>query len=221
MRHPSAANLALAAGGDLPFAQALLVRLHMSGCSRCRQQYRAFVQLRQDTAAALSTPPPGFDWGRLEAEMRANIRLGLTAGAIAGPVLPDESDVAALAPAREQSAPPAAAKPSKPLRWSLASAWLPGAAVAASLVLVVALVWVLSNPPATFAPDRVNGAAPVLTAVDSGLEVRLQGAALTLLAPPAGRGSLAVDLGAGARAEYVDAETGQMTIHQVYYGSQD
>lgn len=210
MKHPSAAKLALAAGGDLPFVQALLVKLHVSGCSRCRQQHRAFVQLRGDTAAALGAPPPELDWDRLEAEMRANIRLGLTAGAIAGH---------ALVPEREQdeSPPPAAA----PLNWSLASAWLPGAAVVASLALVVALVWVLSHPPATFAPDRVTGAGPVLTAVDSGLEVRLQGAALTLLAPPAGHASLAVDLGAGARAEYVDAETGQMTIHQVFYGSDE
>lgn len=208
MRHPSAAKLALAAGGDLPFVQALLVKLHVSGCSRCRQQHRALVQLREHAAASLGTLPPGLQWDRLEAEMRANIRLGLTAGAIAGH---------ALAPGPEEAEPPAAA----PLNWSLASAWLPGAAVVASLTLVVALVWVLSHPPTSFAPDRVNGAAPMLTAVDSGIEVRLRGAALTLLAPPAGHASVAVNLGAGARAEYVDAETGQMTIHQVFYGSEE
>jgi hypothetical protein len=208
MKHPSTAELALAAGGDLPFARALLVRFHLSGCSRCRQQHHAFVQLREDSAAALGALPPGLDWAHLEAEMRANIRLGLTAGAIAGH---------ALEPGQDEPAPPAAA----PLNWSLASAWLPGAAVVASLALVVALVWVLSHPPSTLAPDRMNGAAPMLTAVDSGIEVRLHGAALTLLAPPAGHASLAVNLGAGARAEYVDAETGQMTIHQVYYGSEE
>lgn len=208
MKHPSAAKLALAAGGDLPFVQALLVKLHVSGCARCRQQHEAFVQLRGDTAAALGEAPAGLDWERLEAEMRANIRLGLTAGAIAGHAVAHEQD--------EPAAPAAA-----PLNWPLASAWLPGAAVAGSLALVVVLVWVLGHPPTTFAPDRSNGAAPVLTAVDTGIEVRLRGAALTLLAPPSGHASLAVDLGAGARAEYVDAETGQMTIHQVFYGSDE
>lgn len=214
MKHPSTAKLALYAGGDLAWIAALRVRFHLSRCGRCRQQVRAFAELRGQIASAARELPPEIDWNRLAAEMRANIRLGLTAGAIANHALAHE---AVAEP--EMAEQPAVASP---LRWSLAAAWLPGAAVVASLTLVVALVWLLSHPPVSFAPDMAgNGHATVVTALGTGLEVRMEGAALTLLAPPSGHGALAVDLGAGARAEYVDAETGQMTIHQVYYGDDE
>lgn len=214
MKHPSTTKLALHAGGDLAWIEALGVRFHLSRCGRCRQQVRAFAEVREEIASVARELPPEVDWDRLEAEMRANIRLGLTAGAIAGHTLAHEP-AADLDLADE----PAGASP---MRWSLAAAWLPGAAVVASLTLVVALVWLLSHPPVSHAPDMAgNGRATVVTALDTGLEVRLEGAALTLLPPPSGHAALAVDLGAGARAEYVDAETGQMTIHQVYYGGNE
>jgi hypothetical protein len=206
MKHPSPAKLALHAGGDLGFADALRVRWHLSRCARCRGRVREFEQLRQETAEAALAPPPGLDWSRLESEMRANIRLGLAAGAIVD--LPREDAEAAPEP-RWRSLP-------------VYGAWLPGAAVLASLALVVSLVWMLSHPPVSYAPElRAGGAGPVLTAQESGIEVRRQDAALRLLAPAAGHGTLSVALGAGARAEYVDADTGQVTIHQVFYADEE
>jgi len=78
-RHPSEASLALFAGGELgPFRKWRIER-HVAACADCGREVSEFSALRSEIAAADGTPE--LDWKRMAGELRANIRLGLEAGA--------------------------------------------------------------------------------------------------------------------------------------------
>lgn len=76
-RHPSDTDLALLSGEDLGFLARLRISRHVNGCLECAAALAEFRSVR-DEAAML--PEPQLNWASLEAEMRANIRLGLEAG---------------------------------------------------------------------------------------------------------------------------------------------
>jgi hypothetical protein len=77
MNHPSEADLALLAGGDVPFPRSFAMKRHVRHCEQCAAEMEEYCAVRSDTADAM---PPGVDWNYLALEMRANIRLGLEAG---------------------------------------------------------------------------------------------------------------------------------------------
>lgn len=206
MKHASMAELALLAGGDLGWVRGWQVKWHVRGCTECREALAEFRALREELAEEGTALPAGIQWEELEAEMRGNIRLGLDVGAITERAAP--ADGADWAEERGGW-------------WKVSRPLGPGAAVAASLALVVALVWMLSRPPVSHAPERAmeNGTL-VLAAWGTGVEVRQGNEGMTLLAPAEQAAERSVDLGAGARAEYVDGDTGQVTIHQVFHGEE-
>ncbi|HKW98909.1 MAG TPA: hypothetical protein VJN43_14315 [Bryobacteraceae bacterium] len=78
-RHPSENLLALYAGGELGRFDAWRVGRHVAGCAECERDVTEFSALRSEVASATDTP--AVNWGRLAVEMKANIRLGLEAGA--------------------------------------------------------------------------------------------------------------------------------------------
>lgn len=84
MKHPSEAELALLAGGDLSAWRRWRLRRHLSGCAACRAQAAAFDSDRQVLSDAVGYLPPEIGWPRLASEMKANIRLGLEAGECVG-----------------------------------------------------------------------------------------------------------------------------------------
>jgi len=77
MRHPSESELALLGGGDSDFLARFILKRHVRDCRQCTETVARFEMLR---AGIMHPDPPDLDWRRLEAEMRANIRLGLEAG---------------------------------------------------------------------------------------------------------------------------------------------
>jgi hypothetical protein len=77
-QHPSEANLALFAGGELSRLARWNVERHVDVCDECRREISHFSALR--TQAAVLADLPEIAWNRLAAEMKANIRLGLEAG---------------------------------------------------------------------------------------------------------------------------------------------
>ena len=79
MRHPNQAALALHAGGDLAFFARWRMERHLLRCQRCRDEVAAFNEFRE-MLPGLAEPPDDLPWNRIAAEMRANIRLGLSAG---------------------------------------------------------------------------------------------------------------------------------------------
>ncbi len=88
MRHPERAELALAAGGDLPFWRRWIVRWHLRGCGRCRSEVEEFGAVRRELASEGGRLPEQLNWDRLAAEMRANIQVGLEAGRCVSPAPP-------------------------------------------------------------------------------------------------------------------------------------
>jgi anti-sigma factor RsiW len=78
MRHPKQAALALHAGGDLGAFARWRMERHLAHCARCREEVAAFQSVRNSMADLGELPE--LPWSLLAAEMRANIRLGLSAG---------------------------------------------------------------------------------------------------------------------------------------------
>jgi hypothetical protein len=84
-KHPAESDLALLAGGESGrFRRALLDR-HLRNCEDCQEKIAEFRGLREQLA---DVEMPEMDWSLLAREMKANIRVGLEAGAcVREPVL--------------------------------------------------------------------------------------------------------------------------------------
>ncbi|MGH9672659.1 MAG: hypothetical protein ACRD44_05710 [Bryobacteraceae bacterium] len=80
MTHPGDIELALYAGGESGLLSRLRLARHLRACGACQAQVRAFRENKDWLEGAARQLPEDIAWGRLAAEMRANIRLGLAAG---------------------------------------------------------------------------------------------------------------------------------------------
>jgi len=82
MNHPALNDLALLAGGEATRLRRFFLDRHVRDCVECQQRIAEFHDLihnvRSDSAYF---EPPDLNWNSLAAEMRANIHLGLEAGA--------------------------------------------------------------------------------------------------------------------------------------------
>jgi len=186
-RHPDALQLALLAGGDVGIWTRLRLRRHLKQCTECAAEFESFVETRQNLRAGAMQMPEGVDWSALAAEMKANIHLGLQMSEIASTV-PLNAD-----------------EPALPRMWRTL-------AVAASLALVIFSGWFLSSPRDFY--HRVD--PPVAQATGEGVGVAERGSTMTLLAPGAQPQSDTAQVGAGVERRYVDADSGQVTIHHVF-----
>jgi len=206
--HVSETDLALYAGGDLPFWQWPFVRLHVNRCSSCHARVAAYRHDRQQVQAFSDELPEGVEWDRLAPEMMANIRVGLAAGECV-------------------------ARPER--RPSLAPAWRVVMVLVGFTVLVASAWWLNLPKPQSEALERTVTAlahgrtnapwrrgfgldepGPTLEATPTGIELRQNGSAMGVLK----RGTLPVAVSlsvqGAARASYIDADTGQVTITSVY-----
>ncbi|MBI4877819.1 MAG: hypothetical protein HY822_24570, partial [Acidobacteria bacterium] len=154
---------------------------HLAACDPCRRETDAFRRARAELREAAGELPAGLDWSRLEAEMKANIRVGLAAGEIVGPV----------------------AAPARWLGWRIAA----GLALA---TVVVTMGWFLNVPR----PVAAQGV--ILQATQAGLELQENGRTLTMLQPASTAVTYTVNAEGSLRARYVDSDTGQVTITNVY-----
>jgi hypothetical protein len=157
-------------------------------CDRCQAEVTGFRAAGAQLLADAGVLPAGLQWERLAAEMTANIHVGLEAAEC-------------VAPMRSR------------MLWA---SWR-GAAVVAAMSVLVLVAYVL-NPP----PRRVEHAmaSPKIEIrnTSTGLELNENGNALVLLH---GRGvqsqrPMIVSSPGTLRARYVDNETGQITINNVY-----
>ncbi len=82
--HPSEADLALYAGGELGWWRGWRLARHVRTCAACRRQVAEFRRWRE-WVRSQDELPAGINWNRLAAEMKANIRVGLAAGECVGP----------------------------------------------------------------------------------------------------------------------------------------
>jgi hypothetical protein len=189
MRHPSEENLALFAGGDLGRLEAWRVSRHLRRCHDCRAEVEQFRTATSVLGRETERLPAGLNWERLAAEMTGNIRVGLAAGECVAPV-----------PARRQ-----------PLGWR-------PAALIAMLTILILGGWFLQGPKMWMRrqPQIAGPAQPVLEATPAGIEVKASRGALTLLNTRAVSPAVYVSAPGSLRARFVDSETGQVTINNVY-----
>lgn len=180
MRHPGVETLALHAGGEGGALLRWRLAAHLKACQGCRREVEAFQRARAALLREAAELPAGLDISRLEREMKANIRVGLAAGEIVGPV-----------------------EPAGRLGWRVAA----GLALA---TLVVMTGWFLNAPH----PEAARGV--VLQATREGLELKENGRTLTLLQPASTAVTYTVNTEGSLRARYVDSDTGQVTITNVY-----
>jgi len=187
MKHPDEEILALYAAADLPLWRQWATGWHVRRCERCRAEVSEFRRTREGLADEAAGWMPAVDWERLAAEMQANIRVGLAAGQC----------IRGREPERR--------------RWPLVRV----AAVAVPLiVLTLAGFWLQLNRLRTGAPSWKQDV--LLEATGGGIELRLGDRVLILQHPEAERVTYSGSAQGSLRAHWVDAETGQVTIQNVY-----
>lgn len=226
--HPKETTLALYAGGDLSGWDRIRIAAHTVRCADCSNRVQEFRSLQAALKDGRQDMPADLDWDRLSEEMSANIRLGLEAGECVAPtrayLLEEEAESGRFSWRRKWA------------RWDWISfdswrGWQQGLALGVlGIALLSGAFWL--NVPASqsskFAQSvrRVFDGRPsqsaergvILEATAAGIEVREGGRAYTVLHPVADvkPASLTADLNGSMRARYVDSDTGQVTIANVY-----
>jgi len=198
--HPANELLALYSRGDLSWNQRWSVRKHLQHCPPCGHQVGQFKSatavLRQEAKQETLTGSEAIaNWSALAREMVGNIKVGLDA-----------------------------ARCIERVGRSHSTGWR--VALTTGLLSVVLTVgWIMNIPDAQRGHledslRRIAGLYPpsaggtVVQTTPHGIAVRSQGATLTLLNPSSATVSFSGASAVGAR--YIDDETGQITITNVY-----
>jgi hypothetical protein len=199
-RHPRPEDLALASRGDLPIWRRWQVNWHVrhcAGCEREAEEYHAVSDtVRRQAAEAVTSGENGMDWQRLEREMTGNIKVGIAA-----------AQCIENSPGRAFH------------RWR-------APALIAGLALIFVAGWLINVPRAdrdrvmtalrTVAGRAHPAAGLILETNPHGVSVRFQGTSLTLLHPASARATASFTSSSSVGVRYVDDETGQVTIANVY-----
>lgn len=186
--HPALSKLALCASGDLRGFAAWRLRHHLRRCPLCRKEAEAFRATRDELRRSADREALAAlaHWNRREREMIGNIAVGVAAARCIERI-----------------------GPKRILRSR--AAW-----TCVAVGLLLAGVWAARLKQ----PRDMSGAAPQQTAgavvetTPDGIAVRTAGGSLTMLHPASAVVSLG--RGPGVAASYIDEETGEVTIANVY-----
>ncbi|MBL8211203.1 MAG: hypothetical protein JNK87_10850 [Bryobacterales bacterium] len=202
--HLKEEQLALHRSSEVGWLERMQVAAHLRGCEECRRR-REEYELAQETLREIASEMPmGLDWERLSGEMTANINLGVTAGRIVAQVEPKPNHL---------------------------TGWRPALVFASTLLVVVAAWYVNTHGPAVIPTNMVAvgkatmqklpaatiaaPAQPTLEMDSAGIGLNDPNRVLTLR--HSSRDAVfSVNMQGAVRARYVDAETGQVTINNVY-----
>ena len=194
MKHPNEDILALYAGGDLDFIERVPVALHVRGCGRCRQVVADHRTIRVELKSVRErASAPLGDWDRLNDEMTANIRLGLSMAECA------------------VRAPKARSNPFGGFFWK-------PTVMATGAAMLFTGAFVLNMPVEKFAKllQFRDQSGLVLESTANGIEMRRDGRAVISVRHPDRKShDVAANLDGSMSAGYVDDETGQVTIINV------
>lgn len=198
-QHPSVELLSLYSAGDLPFLLQYRTGRHIKECAACEQQLlslqSAISELRREAQAEVLT---GFeaiaDWHSLESDMLGNIRVGVAASRCIEKVGRRRRIGSRLAWATGMVA-------------LFVAGWMSRIPPEDNLRILSALRRAVGLEQTVF-----NGT--VLRSTREGITVRAQGATLTLLHPQSAVVSMSSPASVSAR--YIDDDSGQVTITNVY-----
>jgi hypothetical protein len=206
MRHLPQSDLALYAGGDLSLWRRMIARAHLKSCADCRGWVSAYRTDRESLRPLATAMPAGVNWDRLALEMSANIRVGLAAGECVTPRI---------------------RKPALATGWRVA-------AVAAGIIVLLVSAWWLNMPRAeSIALGRVvqkiaqarpwkggilalEDRGPLLEISAAGIQLQQNGGTLGMSQGKERPVTVTLSVQGSARARYIDADTGQVTITGVY-----
>jgi hypothetical protein len=193
MKHPSESDLALYAAGDLSWAKQKLTGRHVSQCGSCQSVVVEYSEFRPEVCG-FPKLPSHIQWSRLQAEMTANIHLGLEAG--------------------ECVSPRVAARPSAKLYVPFGGvpSWHRLGIACAVLCAVAGITFMIQHPPGLAAPV-VTGT--VLEASELGLQISEGAQTLRLLNTSGTEVSRTVGARGEVDARYLDTN-GYVTVSQVY-----
>ena len=197
--HPAPEVLALFARRDLSPISHLRVRSHVRQCQVCEQQIllinSAVGELKREAAAETLTAFEAIaDWKALERDMLGNIVVGVSAARCIDKVH---------------------GKPK----------WLTRGLLAAGLSALFVGGWLTHIPPEQTSHlaaslsrfvglERAARPANIVQTTANGIAVRSRGVTLTILHPPTARVSRSGN--SSVEARYIDEDTGQLTITNVY-----
>lgn len=194
MRHPSEADLALYAGGDLGGLERWRIAVHLRTCPHCRAEAALYRAARTGLARSGPAMPDEIRWERLASEMKANIRLGLDAGEC----------IAASDPRQRPT-----------------GEWRPALALAC-LILLVFTGWLIYAPksrpraPLLVEQQLLDDDGYILESTSVGIELKEGERGFTLLNSNVEGVTYLVNTQGGVRARYIDADSGQVTINNVF-----
>jgi anti-sigma factor RsiW len=206
MTHPTESDLALYATGDLSAWRRPLVRLHVARCTGCRDRATAYRADRESLRGFAMEMPAGLNWDRLAAEMSANVHVGLEAGECVAP---------------------------RGRRPAVATGWRVAAAAAGVTVLLVSAWWLNMPRAESVALGRVvkkiaqarpwqggilvlEDRGPLVEVSAAGIQLQENGGTLGMSQGKERPVTVTLSVQGSARARYIDADTGQVTITGVY-----
>ncbi len=197
--HPAPEHLALYSRGDLPLLARRRLRSHVAACPECERELALFAaasaELKREAATETLTAFEAIaDWNTLEREMMGNIVVGVAAARCIEKV-------------------------------GGRRVWLPRLAFGMGLCGLFVAGWVTHIPKQdtrhlTAALGQVFGVRQparltnVVETTPNGIAVRSQGVTLTILHPGTAINSRSGNSSVAAR--YVDEDTGELTINNVY-----
>jgi hypothetical protein len=211
MRHPNEETLALHAAGDLGMVDGWRTERHLGKCDQCRDTVAAYAELREVLPELAEIPE--VPWNRLAAEMRANIRLGLEAGACVDSRVPGEAYTLGKAHGAYTHA---------VSNWRRVVGGRAALAFASVVVLVFAGLLLERSSPvlqpgmAALASMPAGQGGQLVQATENGIQVRAGGSAFRLMSPGAKSVTYSASANGSMGARYVDPETGYVTINNVY-----
>jgi hypothetical protein len=187
MKHPGEQELSLYASGDLNVLAMWRVGFHVRSCQKCAAEVAETETAMSVLRARSSELPAGVHWDRLAAEMTANIHLGLEAGECIGPV-----------------------RVSRPERIG----WRAATVMAGISALLIGAWWL--NPPRTIREVAFRPSPIEVRTSQDGIEVKENGSAMILMHTRGQQRPIIVSTPGSLRARFVDQDTGQVTINNVY-----
>jgi hypothetical protein len=198
--HPALSTLALYSGGDLQWAERWRLRRHIRQCPECEQQISRFRSAREQlqheaSSETLTAFEAIADWNRLEREMLGNVAVGVAAARCVDKVGRGRTVLSRIA-----------------IVAGLLALFVAGWMTHVPKEQTVHLFASLQRLMGAERPQQLAGT--VVRTLPDGIAVRAQGATLTIMHPQTAVVSLSGPSAVAAR--YVDEETGQVTIANVY-----